>query len=122
MNRFATDSLEQVRFEPLVPQTWRSFRVFDFRLARYSRSEEGTGGSRPVLSVRLTADPRIPNFDGSSEAICAFTKDHPTHDPQFAEERDFETSVPITKYVRFFRGKVRPEKVDRRGLELSAAS
>src|SRR5215813_10892641 len=94
MSRFATDSLEQVRFEPLVPQTWRSFRVFDFRLARYSRSEEGTGGSRPVLSVRLTADPRIPNFDGSSEAICAFTKDQPTHDPQFAEERDFETSVP----------------------------
>jgi hypothetical protein len=26
-------------------------------------------------------------------------------------------SVPYHKYVRFFRGKVRPEKVDRRGLE-----
>ena len=36
----------------------------DFRVARYSRSEGGTGGPRPVLSAkgsgRSTADPPIP--------------------------------------------------------------
>ena len=36
-----------------------------------------------------------------------------------AEEAGFETSVALAKYVGLFRGKVRPKKVDRSGLEPS---